>query len=252
MRVQLRECNPTRNIWRPGRGRGRLFHNPMPFQRRFMRPGFERLAAPPVANKGHDKLLDNFGGNHLSSPSINSLSETATIPNAPISGMHDILGEASSSEIPDKEPETYREWYDELDSPTPPPSSLGSSASVTGVSMSGSAYQSGYHNAPFYPSVPWAHPPLISGAYQLPYFGPYPPYNSHPAHGQRLITPPASEASGPSATSRQSWSHSGMYPVSDSLTSSLAVNSCQMRSSLTSRTLYFPFYQRRSQQAICK
>ncbi|PPR00029.1 hypothetical protein CVT24_009038 [Panaeolus cyanescens] len=216
MRVQLRECNPTRNNWRPSRGRGRLFHNPIPFQRRFLRHGLER----PIPNKGNDEAVfvtNDFGSNHLSLPSLTSLPETGTLSGPQTLDVHGVAATSFSPTLPPAEvsqTETYREWYDELDSPThtPAPSSLGSSASATGVPLSNPAYHAAYPNAPFYPPVPWAHPSMLPGGYQVPYFGPYPPpYNPHPTHGQRLITPPASEASGPSS-SRPTWPHSGIYP----------------------------------------
>jgi hypothetical protein len=87
--------------------------------------------------------------------------------------------------------ESYREWYDEPTTValTPPPSSFGSSASVT---TSGLAPATSYpiSTAGYYPS-PWMQPYPQQMPYPIPYFGGYPGY---PMPGQQVAPEFASPA----------------------------------------------------------
>jgi hypothetical protein len=218
MRVQLRDCNPSRNNWKYGRGRGRPHHSHHGAHRSFhFRPPYGGQGHTPLHTDVSDpvtvseiqlaSLSDAHPSSRLHRDSIPSGSSSAQLPALP-------LNVASSSK--DSTPgEKYREWYDAPESPvhTPEPSSLGSSVSVAGLSFSAPPYSYPIPTGPYFPP-PWAHPYIPQTPFSVPYYPGYPIYPpATPQPQQPVTSPPSSEASGPATGPRHPWPHMGMYAV---------------------------------------
>lgn len=229
MRVQLRDCNPPRNSWKYGhnRGRGRPHQTQFGTQRRFhYRPPYDGQEQVPLhLQKGpmgqNSKDDDKISDIHLSTiagplPTISRLAQDersiGTSSLAPPSSS-DLSSAARQSPPTEK----YREWYDEPESSThtPEPSSLGSSVSLTGPSLSSSPYAFSVPHGPYFPPQPWVQPYLPQGSYQMPYYSGYPvcPPGLQPPH-QAHPSPPSPEVSGP-PIAQPGWPQMGVYTVSN-------------------------------------
>lgn len=241
MRVQLRDCNP-RGAWKHSRGRGRYpsqyFSSPRRFhdQARLSSEGGQldddnrcdvsSTAAdhdPPSyttnASAGGDEVPARESD--LSrSPETNATGDRESAVNDEDQVEVEQVSSSSPAPLIGKpegplQTENYREWYDlpTSSSPTPPVSSLGSSASVAGP---GSATTFPYPLATggYYGPSPWIPPYAQQMPYQVPYFAGYPGYAMA---GQQMppafASPVGSEAGGPAAGTRNPWSSPGMYGV---------------------------------------
>lgn len=227
MRVQLRDCNPPRNGWKYGRGRGRHYQNQYGIQRRFhYRTPYDADPIPLQNELTHIfQDSDNIADHQFSSL-------TATLVSVKMSSSEDndigsnSIEAASSSDTSSAARNTapsekYREWYDEPDSSTNTPEpSLGSSISVGGPPSSTPPYAYPVPQGQFFPSQPWMQPFLSQAAYQIPYYPGYPPiypptiqHSSHPGHGN----PAGADFGGPASVAQAGWSQMGVYAVSCSL-----------------------------------
>jgi hypothetical protein len=219
MRVQLRDCNPSRNHWKYGRGRGRPHHNHLGAHRSFH-------FRPPYGGQGHTPLHADVGDPATASEiQLASLSDALpssrlprdTIPSGSSSAQLPALPLDVASSSKDSLPgEKYREWYDAPESPahTPEPSSLGSSVSTAGLSFSAPPYSYPIPTGPYFPPPPWAHPYIPQTPFSVPYYPGYPIYPpATPQPQQPITSPPSSEASGPAAGPQHPWPHMGMYAV---------------------------------------
>jgi hypothetical protein len=214
LRVQLRDVNPPRTNWKFARGRGR-FHQPRRFHYRpfvqgqnIVRQGGSDLPISEsmgVPREMGSSIACSLPANH---DKTSSKSPSTFQPIESSSSISNIFDDAHG-------PERYREWYDNLESPasTPAPSSLGSSASASGVAYTTPSYPYMPNGTHFLPP-PWLHPYMSSGPYSLPYYPGYPlypppPVNQHP----QSLTPPNSGSSGSSHPIGQ-WPAFGVYGVS--------------------------------------
>lgn len=220
MRVQLRDVNPTRGNWKFNRGRGRFPHQQgYTTQRRLN-------SRPPL--EVEDKNLspfNNAGYNDHGTDVNNSISMSSLASALPLgedSAQSEIAPiEASAASVNDtndnSDPPRYREWYDDLQPsvPTPEPSSLGSSASATGVPYAAPSFQ--YPPAGgYYPATPWMPPYLPPAPYPMPYYAGYPPYHppAHPQQPPSLGSTSSSDASSPTPVGQPVWPGMGAYGVS--------------------------------------
>lgn len=223
MRVQLRDCNPPRNNWKYGRGRGRHHQNQYGVNRRFhYRPSYDV----------HDAQLQNVSKQIFHDPSnipdgqFSSLASTMSSINLSSSSHNDIgsgsTEPTSSSDISlgnrnNASSEKYREWYDERDSSTHTPEpSLVSSASLGGLPLPTSPYVYPVPQGQYYPSQPWLQPYISQSPYQVPYYpgyAMYPPAAQHPSH-QGLGSPSGIDVTGAPALSHAGWPQMGVYTVS--------------------------------------
>jgi hypothetical protein len=199
LRVRLRDCNPPRNPWKHGRGRGRLFHHNGPAYRKFH--FVDRLNHKPQPERpegcvGEATTASTSQTDVIASPSPSPSTDEHTLHDDGASPPpSDSEGpEHSSSPAPDsqkeEEPQRYREWYDELDAAaTQGHHSLSVSPSL---SMFPPPYPYMFHNVPYYGQPgPWMQPYVHQQVpYPVPYFNPYPVYppvihgpSSHPIHG---------------------------------------------------------------------
>lgn len=219
MRVQLRDCNPPRSPWKHMRGRGRSQQTHI---------GIQQRLNYKLPHDGQDQNIHRDSTASFKGPETNDSDEiqlsSLVLPQTQKHSNVDIA--LPSGTVPASPPdlasnpsttpqtENYREWYDELESPThtPAPSSLGSSISTTGASFSTSPYPYPLPNRQFYPT-PWMHPFMQQPPYHVPYYGSYPIYPSAPQNPtQSLASPPGSDANGPAMVPH--WPHPGMYGVS--------------------------------------
>lgn len=221
MRVQLRDCNPSRNNWKYGRGRGRSHHNHLGAHRSFH-------FRPPYEGQGYTRLhankVDINGAANVSEIQLASLSDSLPSSRLPVDSN---LSGSSSAQLPvpsdvassskDSTPaEKYREWYDAPESPahTPEPSSLGSSVSTAGLSFSAPPYSYPIPTGPYFPPPPWAHSYIPQTPFSVPYYPGYTIYPPPTPQPQQPVTsPPSSEASGPATGPQHPWPHMGMYAV---------------------------------------
>jgi len=226
MRVQLRDCNPPRNNWKFGRGRGRFHQNHFNNgQRRFYsRPSHEGQVKDSLQVPNGSPAASGIGPGDTSGLSVSSLasalpspagtpqienpSDTRTIENSGSS----ITSGISINDTP--QTERYREWYDELESPaaTPAPSSLGSSVSTGSMAYPAPPYPY-MSNGPYFHPPPWMPPYMHQGPYQMPYYPGYPMYPPPPVPQRPVGSPPSSDASGPAVTPQAPWPAMGMYGV---------------------------------------
>ncbi len=224
MRVQLRDCNPPRNGWKYGRGRGRHHQNQYGTQRRF------HYRIPYDADPAH---LQNES-RHIYQDSDNTTdhqfsSLSATLVSVKLSSSEDndvgsnSVELASSSDVSSvarntAPSEKYREWYDEpVSSTNTPEPSLGSSISVGGPPTSTPPYAYSIPQGQFFPSQTWMQPLVSQTTYQMPYYPGYPPiypptvpHSSHLGHGNPL----GADFSGPAPVAQSGWSQMGVYAVS--------------------------------------
>jgi len=202
LRVQLRDINPPKGNWKSGRGRGRFQQHNFNSHRRYnYRPFINGQDNPTIATHGSG----------LKSPLETNDGQIAV---ASLSGTPHQRRESMSS-LPDVGRETpgadkFREWYDGLESPhTPPPSSQGSSASVTCASYNTPSYPF-VHSVP-YMSPPWMQPYVPNGSYPMPY---YPGYSFYPPQQPPpMMSPPSSDTNGPAVGPLAVWP-SGVCGVS--------------------------------------
>ena len=218
MRVQLRDCNPPRSPWKYMRGRGRPQQSHV---------GIQRRLNYKLPYDGQDQNIHRDRTASFKSPETNDNDEVQLSSSLPRTQKYCNMETAlPSASVPASSPdlasnanispptENYREWYDELESPThtPAPSSLGSSISTTGTSFSASPYPYPLPNRQFYPT-PWMHPFIQQPPYHMPYYGSYPMYPGAAQNPtQSLTSPPSSETSGPAIVPH--WPHLSMYGVS--------------------------------------
>ncbi|KAJ3511484.1 hypothetical protein NLJ89_g4071 [Agrocybe chaxingu] len=228
MRVQLRDCNPPKNIWKYGRPRGKFHQNHHGPQRRFnFRPpydGQERgLFRLPTAGLGGNATMANSSDAsniQLSSlasalPSYEGSERNASPRGSETVIAHSSASDATKSSSNDPEAEQYREWYDEPVSPvhTPAPSTLGSSVSAAGVQFPAQTYPY-LPNGPYFPPPPWMHPYMHQAPYQVPYYTGYPMYSPSVPPPQQITqpsSPPSSDTGGPATVAPHVWPAMGMY-----------------------------------------
>lgn len=225
MRVQLRDCNPPKNNWKHNRGRGgrpHQHHFAVP-RRTNYRPSFGTQERPSFhMNQEKPSFLNtNLASQthplppHVSAAGVRLPRDDISATNIvePSSVSLDVSSNARNS----PPGEHYREWYDDAESliNTPEPSSLGSSASTTGVTFSTSpSYGYPITNGPYFPPPSWVHPYPPHVPYQIPY---YPGYSVYPPTAvqppQVLTSPPVSDVSGPATGLQHNWPPVGMYTV---------------------------------------
>ncbi|TEB38965.1 hypothetical protein FA13DRAFT_1785235 [Coprinellus micaceus] len=177
LRVRLRDCNPPRNPWKQGRGRGRLFHHNGPAYRKFHfldRPNYK----PQPQMHGGPSTDEHTLHDDSASPPPSDSEGSGNSP-SPTPDLQKV-----------EEPQRYREWYDELDAVAAQGHhSLSASPSM---SMFPSPYPYMFHNVPCYGQPgPWMPPYVHQQApYPVPYFNPYTVYPpvihgppSHPIPG---------------------------------------------------------------------
>lgn len=215
MRVQLRDINPPKNTWKFGRGRGRVPQHHFDFQRRSNHQPFTdgQDYAPGSRQGGPDILVREAEqlGSSLSGPVPNTYNRADSLPTLDSAETPSLTAGLNND---GSETERYREWYDELESPshTTASSSLGSSASATGVSCTVPSY-SYMANGPYFPPSPWMVPYMPPGPYPVPYYSGYallPPPSQQPPP---LISSTTSDASGSVAGSHPVWPTMGVYGV---------------------------------------
>jgi len=215
MRVQLRDCNPPRSPWKYVRGRGRPQQTHVGIQRRLnYKSPFD----------GQDQNIRRYRTTSFKNSETNDGDEiqlsSLVLPRTQKHSNADTALTSGTSPSPDlasntkttPQSENFREWYDELESPshTPAPSSFGSSISTTGAPFSASPYPYPLPNRQFYPT-PWMHPFMQQPPY--PYYGSYPIYpGAVPSPTQSLTNPPVSDTGGPAIVPH--WPHLSMYGVS--------------------------------------
>ena len=177
MRVQLRDCNPSRGYWRHNRGRGRfqahVSHSRPPVpdnsdkaQGKLHSPGAREHGGSPAIDEPRGSLNlveDVFTGSEPPAYSEQNVPKSAkesndvrvpqTRPSSPTSSL-------APSNLP--QPENYREWYDNF-SPamSPPPATALGPSTVFPYSM-----PAGYYGPP-----PWVHPYAPQLPYQMSYMG---------------------------------------------------------------------------------
>lgn len=220
LRVRLRDCNPPRNTWKQGRGRGsRLFHHNGPAYRKFhfvdrfeFKPHLQNLnvtavegrsANPPTATD--ERPLSRVSD---SCPSTDGQTLHDDSPSPSPSGSERSQDSSSSLEVtPPEPPQRYREWYDDLE-PT-----SGSSPNALPVSPSMAVFPPPYpyvfHNVPFYGQHPWVQPYMHhQAAYPMPFYNPYPIYPPV-MHAANHVAPPTADQRAPVPT----WAPQSMvYP----------------------------------------
>jgi hypothetical protein len=196
MRVQLRDCNPPhRGAWRSGRVRGRYLHQHFGTQRCYPDPtrkspegGFAENYQHQESSIVHQYDDPTSGNDDTYVPSFVTLNNSGNRENT-TSRQSSPQQSTAPRKAFNSQSEGYREWYDESTTValTPPPSSFGSSASVT---TPGLAPATSYpiSTAGCYPS-PWMQPQQMS--YPIPYFDGYPGY---PMPGQQVAPEFASPA----------------------------------------------------------
>ncbi|KAJ3540312.1 hypothetical protein NMY22_g4349 [Coprinellus aureogranulatus] len=186
LRVRLRDCNPPRNHWKHGRGRGRLFHHSGPGYRKFHfvdRFNDELNARRPniVANDDATAPASQPDTVESASPKVSTRGslddDCASVPPSDSEDSADPPPSAADFEKTEGEPERYREWYDELDAAAAASSHQALSVSPSTV-MFPPPYPYMLHNAPYFGHpMPWTqpyfHPPV---PYPSPYLNPYPMY----------------------------------------------------------------------------
>ncbi|CAA7265950.1 unnamed protein product [Cyclocybe aegerita] len=225
MRVQLRDCNPPKNIWKYGRPRGKFHQNHHGPQRRFnFRPpydGQEKGLFRQPATGGNTMMANSNDGSdiHLSSLASALPSYEGSERNESPRGSETVITHSSTSDAtknPSNDPdaEQYREWYDEPVSPvqTPAPFSLGSSVSAAGVQLPAQTYP--YLPGPYFPPPPWMHPYMHQAPYQVPCYTGYPVYPpsvASPQHIAQPSSPPSPDTGGPATVAPHVWPAMGMY-----------------------------------------
>ncbi|KAG7098997.1 hypothetical protein E1B28_000883 [Marasmius oreades] len=193
MRVQFRECNPSRATFMKGRGRGRFL---------------QVANHPPRQELQPQHTFADRSGDSLSDMSMSTADRTRTQESKPFTAESSIvlprvagadgLEQVTDRKFPEKQdsidfpnlcqsssphpiettqPERYREWY-EVDvhsqdthstGITPPPSTpLSGSESVPGGTV--------YPTAGYYPPPPWVQPYPPQVQYPMPYLPGYPIY----------------------------------------------------------------------------
>lgn len=233
MRVQLRDCNPPRNSWKTGRGRGRLHQNNFASQRRLHYKPFDIRGQTSSYrfqngsfNPGLTERTDNSEIQLASlAAELPSIGKTHSSGN---SGMASAAAcNLSATSIPAVEhnsppPEKYREWYDEPESitHTPEPSSLGSSVSTAGIQFPGTTYAYPLPQGPFLPPQPWIQHYMPQAPYQpqqVPYYPGYPMYPTAPIQTTQVpgvASPPSSDVGASTMSVQAPWPHVGVYAVS--------------------------------------
>lgn len=235
MRVQLRDCNPSRGSWKRGGLRGRFQQPQLGAHRRFSDSVDKAFEIGAPANEQH-RDASVADSETLTFASISdgdrgdAPRESEVHPRVEGTPLKEKLAEdlrapeppkfAPSSEPPElssaqpSQSEGYREWYDEPTAPalTSTPPSLSSSASLSGV-VAAPTLPYSMSNGSYYPSPPWmlSYPQQVP--YHMPYFGGYPGY---PMPGQQMpifTSPSGSDASGPAGGAQNSWPTVGMYGV---------------------------------------
>lgn len=232
MRVQLRDCNPPRNNWKAGRGRGRHYQNNSGSQRRLYNKPFDLRGQASYRFQNDGINPDSAGGKDSSDNQLASLA--VGLPPVEEAQSLGALGMApgdprclSATTIPAVESnspriEKYREWYDEPESAahTPEPSSLGSSVSTAGMQFSGTTYAYPLHPGAFFPPQAWIQPYMPQAPYQtqqVPYISGYPVYPPIPMQSTQVPgvpSPPNSDVGTPTIGIQGPWPHVGVYAVS--------------------------------------
>ena len=215
MRVQLRDINPPKNTWKFGRGRGRVPQHHFDFQRRSNhRPFTDGRDYAPGLHQGRPDIPVSDAeqlGPSISSPFPNTYNRSESLPALDSAGTPSLTAGLSNDA---SGTERYREWYDELESPshTTASSSLGSSASATGISCTVPSY-SYMPNGPYFPPPPWMVPYMPPGPYPVPYYSGYALLPPPPQQPPPLISPTSSDANGSAAGSHPVWPTMGVYGV---------------------------------------
>lgn len=213
MRVQLRDCNPPRNSWKFNRGRGRPQHQHFSTLRRPPQRSSFGYQAGPVFSANQEKILLD----HPAKQSPLVLQNPPAVIRLPRDdrSLTPSLVDSSPLNVSPADTENYREWYDDADSSvnTPEPSSLGSSASTSGIPFSASpSYGYPVSNGPYFSHPPWFPPHM---PYQIPYYPGYPVYppmvQQH--QHQALTGPSGSDHSAPTAGMQHNWPSMNMYTV---------------------------------------
>ncbi|KAG6832548.1 hypothetical protein H0H92_000177 [Tricholoma furcatifolium] len=232
MRVQLRECNPPRGAWRNNRGRGPSHFQPQRFGplRRFQddqdKISESTNSRSRKESQGQEQVAKATGETAiaLTEPSetepplytetanvLPKASEESTAENNDATAVASNEGHASSANAPFtsltvQTTESYREWYDEPVSATPPQSASFSSSTSVPPSTPALPYPApgGYYAptswVPYGQPVPFPVPYVGFPGYALPGQPPM------PAQFQR---PPGSEGNVPASPGL--WTPIGMY-----------------------------------------
>lgn len=216
MRVQLRDCNPPRHNWKYNRGRGRPHLHHFNGQKRVnnYRPHFNAhdRYPPQTTIEGNAPFQD---ANMSTVPLSSQIQDTEKLEEVLIMDPPTSPLDLSSAARESPPSETYREWYEAAESPTPAPSSLGSSVSTAGVPLSTPSYPYSPPNGAYFPPVQWMNPYPPPGPYQMPYYtggyAIYPP-GIPPQSQVPLASPPGSDAGGPAGI-QPGWPPVGMYTV---------------------------------------
>ncbi|KAG6879860.1 hypothetical protein C0992_010529 [Termitomyces sp. T32_za158] len=225
MRVQLRDCNPSRSSWRHNRGRGYLHQQKFGPYRRAQEDQADRTSSQDnriqdgqsqaSQSSQEDKTAAEAGFLEAGPPVYTEIAASKAPADAPeddeVAGVSSTEATAASSNsstpfttISTQPAENYREWYDEPLSTTPSLStSLNSPASMP------TSTQAMPYPVPYYTPTPWIPPYGPPMPFHMPYVGfhGYPfPNQSQPPQFQR---PPGSD--GNTAAVPGTWSPMGMY-----------------------------------------
>ncbi|TFK30867.1 hypothetical protein FA15DRAFT_35998 [Coprinopsis marcescibilis] len=189
LRVQLRDCNPPRNPWKNGRGRGRFptnhsfshrgHHFPTKFvPRSNCLPKESAAGSEALSNRNeaeHPGTATSLEGSP--SPYVSEASPTSddrtlhdATPSPSLAASDDgaFKGSASSRSDAQDHSEKYREWYDDLE-PTTNHTWLPSSASMNTIPPPG--YPCVYPNGPFYTTpTTWVPTQVYQAPYPMPYY----------------------------------------------------------------------------------
>ena len=218
MRVRLRDCNPPRNPWKQGRGRGRLFHHNGPAYRKFHfvdRSSYKPQPHVPGGFAGEVTTASTSQVEVGSSPSPSPSTDEHTLHDDSASPPpSDSEGSGiSPSPTPDpqkvEEPQRYREWYDELDAAAAAAQGHHSLSASPSMSVFPPPYPYMFHNVPYYGQPGSWMPPFVHQQvpYPVPYFNPYPVYPPV-MHGPPSHPIPGAGEQGPFV--HQSWASQGV------------------------------------------
>ncbi|KAJ3721639.1 hypothetical protein C8R42DRAFT_56235 [Lentinula raphanica] len=184
IRVQLRDCNPSRSPFRLTRGRGRYSYNSGHPFRQNIRSESKRDKSVDAS----ESMLDIKSDVEVSSPSESPSAETAVEPLKPVEPEVAAVPERADTEcsVQTEDPERYREWYEvgtQAPAPTatPPEGALGISYPLPAFYAPGSWMppQAQYPVA-FYPPAMYAvapnsqPPPRYPGSSESDASGPVP------------------------------------------------------------------------------
>ncbi|THV07593.1 hypothetical protein K435DRAFT_959667 [Dendrothele bispora CBS 962.96] len=203
MRVQLRDCNPTRGNWKPGRGRGRFMNQGGRGQSCGFDIGGPRTETEPVAN-GESMSPPLTKDLHLDDRAIDtqvSISDTSSSEGVPAENSESPHAPIAEFAPPEPTPvlpssvENFREWYEteDLSSTAHTPLSSGPFLPEPPARNYHLPSPNGY-----YPGAPWVshYPP-----YSVPYVPGYPPIYPIPnsARPPPYTSSNGSDASGPTS-----------------------------------------------------